>query len=521
MPVPPQTHRAAAGTSSSEFNGPDSDNSAELDQHMVDSDELDQSVVDTADQAAGGPGHPHGNPASEAAAHADIWAREAAAQHRYLDISPDNAEEEDEENEWTRNQRSGEAQRRAVTAADAANARHWQDLQLSAEVLRAGVTPDEATPNASRPSPEPLACGFVPGPYFDPAVDGIDPRGDPESKAAWQASYFSEKAAHHARMQKAVVDLGRVCDHCNEAWVDTGCTPTLVGWMCRECKTAHDQRGRKRAEWDIPKRLQMSDIGEDLANLVLSRGEQQLIQVIFPAVSWCQLTTRSGANIVPTARRYKKRTIFVTRALEEYLSVEVPASIETMMSFVLRVEGLSDDQCRRNAGFTVRRAVVHRILLWLMENNVVWSQWREDGRLSWNAERFEAVTDGLLDVPVVGTAEAGLTMLRGSGPADDAENCDDDALAEQLTQEEVVEVVASVTNPTVKASLLHVVSGPAAEGFSASLRNPGLEALAWYGTSRPNFHHFDRFELDLRRHVHVRGAAFSCLRLKLADIVLI
>ena len=42
-----------------------------------------------------------------------------------------------------------------------------------------------------------------------------------------------------------------------------------------------------------------------------------------------------------------------------------------------------------------------------------------------------------------------------------------------------------------------------------------------YGTFRLNFHHFDRFELDLRRHIHVRGAAFSCLRLKLADMVLI
>ena len=42
-----------------------------------------------------------------------------------------------------------------------------------------------------------------------------------------------------------------------------------------------------------------------------------------------------------------------------------------------------------------------------------------------------------------------------------------------------------------------------------------------YGTFRLNFHHFDRFELDLRGHIHVRGAAFFCLRLKLADIVLI
>ena len=42
-----------------------------------------------------------------------------------------------------------------------------------------------------------------------------------------------------------------------------------------------------------------------------------------------------------------------------------------------------------------------------------------------------------------------------------------------------------------------------------------------YGTFRLSFHHFDRFELDLRGHIHVRGAAFSCLRLKLANVVLI
>ena len=42
-----------------------------------------------------------------------------------------------------------------------------------------------------------------------------------------------------------------------------------------------------------------------------------------------------------------------------------------------------------------------------------------------------------------------------------------------------------------------------------------------YVTFRLNFHHFDRFELALREHTHVWGAALSCLRLKLADMVLI
>ena len=49
----------------------------------------------------------------------------------------------------------------------------------------------------------------------------------------------------------------------------------------------------------------------------------------------------------------------------------------------------------------------------------------------------------------------------------------------------------------------------------------GWATSAGYGTFRLNFHHFDRFELDLRGHTQVRGAAFPCLRLKLADIVLI
>ena len=40
-----------------------------------------------------------------------------------------------------------------------------------------------------------------------------------------------------------------------------------------------------------------------------------------------------------------------------------------------------------------------------------------------------------------------------------------------------------------------------------------------YVTFRLNFHHFDRFELDMRGHAQVRGAASSCLRFKLGDLV--
>ena len=43
----------------------------------------------------------------------------------------------------------------------------------------------------------------------------------------------------------------------------------------------------------------------------------------------------------------------------------------------------------------------------------------------------------------------------------------------------------------------------------------------WYGTFGPDVHHFDCFELNFRRPAEAQAAAFSCLRSKWADIVLI
>ena len=56
---------------------------------------------------------------------------------------------------------------------------------------------------------------------------------------------------------------------------------------------------------------------------------------------------------------------------------------------------------------------------------------------------------------------------------------------------------------------------------TAEKKKKKKKALKTYVTFRLKFHHFDRLELDLRGHMHVRGAAFSCLRLKVADGVLI
>ena len=46
-------------------------------------------------------------------------------------------------------------------------------------------------------------------------------------------------------------------------------------------------------------------------------------------------------------------------------------------------------------------------------------------------------------------------------------------------------------------------------------------SAAPYVTFRLRFHRFGRFELDLRGHTCVRGAAFSCPRFKLADMLIL
>ena len=49
----------------------------------------------------------------------------------------------------------------------------------------------------------------------------------------------------------------------------------------------------------------------------------------------------------------------------------------------------------------------------------------------------------------------------------------------------------------------------------------GMDALPGTSKFRQCFLHFGHFELDVRGHTQAQGAAFSCLRLKLADMVLI
>ena len=89
-------------------------------------------------------------------------------------------------------------------------------------------------------------------------------------------------------------------------------------------------------------------------------------------------------------------------------------------------------------------------------------------------------------------------------------------LQRALTPEQPV-----VPDPTWKRRGLSAYGGLNRTDPDAIWSFQGWAIVDWYVTFRLDFHHFDRFELDFRGDMHVWGAAFSCLRLKLADIVLI
>ena len=92
--------------------------------------------------------------------------------------------------------------------------------------------------------------------------------------------------------------------------------------------------------------------------------------------------------------------------------------------------------------------------------------------------------------------------------------------------------VGSLARATACVALSHALPALGLGGQQDSAEQPGgatphhsavnvRRARRRYVTFRPDFHHFDRLELEFRGHLHVRGAAFSCLRLKSADTVLI
>ena len=73
-------------------------------------------------------------------------------------------------------------------------------------------------------------------------------------------------------------------------------------------------------------------------------------------------------------------------------------------------------------------------------------------------------------------------------------------------------------HPGIESPVSSLYTGSTGLCLSSTSAKP---VILGYGTFRLNFHHFDHFDLDLRGHNQVRGAAFSCPRLELGDMVLI
>ena len=73
------------------------------------------------------------------------------------------------------------------------------------------------------------------------------------------------------------------------------------------------------------------------------------------------------------------------------------------------------------------------------------------------------------------------------------------------------------TDPTLMRWKLADLNFTNVHGAAAAVRH----FLALSGTFWPDFRHFDCSELDVHVRTYAQGAASSCLRLNLADVVLI
>ena len=76
---------------------------------------------------------------------------------------------------------------------------------------------------------------------------------------------------------------------------------------------------------------------------------------------------------------------------------------------------------------------------------------------------------------------------------------------------------ADIDAPTERNGCLRLVPYPPSDGPLPHLRTRG-EGTSSFGNI---FFIFPHFELGVRGYTQAQGAAFSCLRLKLADVVLI
>ena len=171
----------------------------------------------------------------------------------------------------------------------------------------------------------------------------------------------------------------------------------------------------------------------------------------------------------------------------QYLAVTVPRKIGDVTVYILRIEGLSDDEMREVAGWVVDRGKMVLFLLHMRDHNAEWREKLRSGFLKWDDEAFDNLPDGLVDVPVVTEAAVGgigRGVRPGDDPAADPDMSDDEEV--MMSQEEVVEALVEVKDKSVRQLLqeivaepLEIVDGPEldADNPYPSRDLPGIEAL--------------------------------------------
>ena len=331
------------------------------------------------------------------------------------------------------------------------------DPDLSLEVQRARRAKRQRTdaeadgPYWSTSGTSSDAPGAPPGPEFT-QWDGADPLATPEGRDAEAERYHTLRDEHHARMQKHIDSLSKACAVCHERWICKGPFHPTVQPGKYTCSICYGAKGKLATHFK-PKLYQQMYV-EDRP---LSRGEKLVVAPILALHSFTVLTARRGAENYPLTKKFKLRCLCALLDTLEHQTVTVPRLVGDVGAHILAIKGLTDDENRKAAGYTIERAVTQRFLRRQHRDNKVWLEAKDDGFLKWDAAAFEAIPDGVLPIPVVTEAAAG-GIGRNVGPGDEPgahlEGDHGEDEGHLLSCEELVEAVANAKDDTIAVSFI-------------------------------------------------------------------
>lgn len=383
-------------------------------------------------------------------------------------------------------------------------------------------------PNIFRRHWNPRNTGEVYAEYLTPA--------EKEACEKEEARCQLIRREYHATLKRHQRDFLHTCDLCQRRWIGLGpwrdipFTAKHTEW-CGSC-AGHKDGKTTTPFWsyNIPFERLFSPklhLGPDDLP-ALSFGELSMITPVQAHVSITALRRRGGSGKSTGPTKLKSGVTLIAKDIDERIAT-VPMEVTDLRAFVLRSHDGTDEECRKAAGFTCDLRNIYIWYRYLLDNNKIWRDWIQRGKMNVDAARLDALAEtiktntntfddgvdmenNVINVQMVDESEksGGLQDLRkhnfgddclGKGTAgakdgssagsdrdgagsDDADSDDSPGhlLDVPTTVNVVVDLVAQGHGHLVKdviAGANAASAGSDAQSPYVSHREPGVEALVW------------------------------------------